>query len=321
MVITIETTDDFLRALRGNGDFLAAARREILTQELIDLPRQFAEHRKETAQRFDDIDERIAALVANTEAMNRRVDAIDRRVDAMDKRMDGMDKRMDGMDKRIAVLVENTAAMNRRVDAMDKRMEGMDKRMEGMSTDIRHIRESHRTEHQAMHRFRGNYAIDAARNSEWDIAEMFAGARGVRRFRLRSLTREERDDMFDDNADAIERLDTEGNPSKGFPNGDIIAEVRRRNSDEPPFYVAVEASYTVDSGDVIRASDNAKILRAATGLDAYAVVSGVRVNPRLDDGVKRRITQDLTECVEADGDRAVFWFRLSDSSLEPPAPC
>ena len=178
MAILIETTDDFIRALRENEEFLAAARREIATQDLIELPAKFAKYTASADKRMDSIDERIAVLAANTEAMNRRMD--------------------------------------------------------GMSTDIRFIREAHRTEHRDMHRFRGNYAIEAARNSEWDIAELFADARGARRFRLRTLTHEERDDMFDDNADAIDLLDTEGNISKSFPSGDIIAEVRQRNSNRTP---------------------------------------------------------------------------------------
>ena len=296
MAMLIETTDDFIRALRENEEFLAAARREIATQDLIELPAKFAEYTASTNKRLDDIDERIAALVRSSEEANRR---------------------MDDIDERIAVLAANTEAMNRRLDAMDVRL---DNRLDSMSTDIRFIREAHRTEHRDMHRFRGNYAIEAARNSEWDIAELFADTRGARRFRLRTLTHEERDDLFDDNADAIDLLDTEGNISKSFPSGDIIAEVRQRNSNEPPFYIAVEASYTVEQNDVIRASDNAKILRAATGLDAYAVVAGVRVNPRLDDEFDSRVVSNLNEYM-ANGDSAVFWFRLQDSSLEPPDPC
>lgn len=38
MVITISNTDDFIRALRGNEEFQAAARRELLTQDLLELP-------------------------------------------------------------------------------------------------------------------------------------------------------------------------------------------------------------------------------------------------------------------------------------------
>ena len=38
MVITISNTDDFIRALRENEEFQAAARRELLTQDLLELP-------------------------------------------------------------------------------------------------------------------------------------------------------------------------------------------------------------------------------------------------------------------------------------------
>ena len=38
MAILIESTEDFLRLLRENKEFLAAARSEILTQELMRLP-------------------------------------------------------------------------------------------------------------------------------------------------------------------------------------------------------------------------------------------------------------------------------------------
>ena len=38
MNINITSTDEFIQALRENPEFLAAARRELLTQELLDLP-------------------------------------------------------------------------------------------------------------------------------------------------------------------------------------------------------------------------------------------------------------------------------------------
>ena len=43
MSLIIETTDDFIRALRGNEEFKAAARRELLTQDLLELPKEFRE--------------------------------------------------------------------------------------------------------------------------------------------------------------------------------------------------------------------------------------------------------------------------------------
>ena len=56
MTITIDTTEDFLNAMRENPEFLAAARREILTEELIALPGSFESFRNESAGRLDSLE-------------------------------------------------------------------------------------------------------------------------------------------------------------------------------------------------------------------------------------------------------------------------
>ena len=50
MAITINTTYDFLEALRSNPEFRDAARREILTESLIGLPGKITEFRAEMYQ-------------------------------------------------------------------------------------------------------------------------------------------------------------------------------------------------------------------------------------------------------------------------------
>ena len=55
MVITISDTDDFIRALRENEEFQAAARRELLTQDLLQLPREFRAFSDRTDERLEEI--------------------------------------------------------------------------------------------------------------------------------------------------------------------------------------------------------------------------------------------------------------------------
>ena len=62
MNIHITSTDDFIRALRENQEFLAAARREILTQELLELPNRFALNSKRVEDRFDDVDKEFGQV-------------------------------------------------------------------------------------------------------------------------------------------------------------------------------------------------------------------------------------------------------------------
>ena len=186
-----------------------------------------------------------------------------------------------------------------------------------LTEKIDEIRISHQEEHDALHRFRGNYAIEATRNNRSNIAEKFAEVRGIDRYRLTTLSAEECNDLFDENLDAIDLLDTEGNISKTFPEGDVIARANYRRSGDTIFYIVVEASYTVNANDVIRASDHAKILRAITGHETFAVVSGVEVGSEIGNSYRQRIIEDLAEYLESERDDVVFLFRLTDRSLEP----
>ena len=193
--------------------------------------------------------------------------------------------------------------------------------MAEMNRNTDEIRSSHRAEHNVLHWLIDNEAKEATRNNYTDIAGLFADVRGIGRFRLRTLTQEECDDLLDDNLDAIDLLSTEGNIWQTFAAGDIIAEASHRRSRDTIFYVAVEASYTVNADDVIRASDHAKILRGVTGHEAFAVVSGVEVNPGIGEAYRQRIISDLTEYMESEQDDVVYWFNLADGILEPMPPC
>ncbi|MCY4654202.1 MAG: hypothetical protein OXC95_13685 [Dehalococcoidia bacterium] len=57
MAIVIETTDDFIRALRQNEEFKAAARRELLTEDLLELPGEFREFRTHAEENFVSVGE------------------------------------------------------------------------------------------------------------------------------------------------------------------------------------------------------------------------------------------------------------------------
>ena len=67
------------------------------------------------------------------------------------------------------------------------------------------------------------------------------------------------------------------NEAESFRNADTVISVL--NQDGQPGYVALEASFTVDSNDVRRAMRNADYLSRYTGLSAFAAVAGVNVLP------------------------------------------
>ncbi len=237
---TINTTDDLLSLLRENREFREAARRTILTEELLALPAVFAAFASKIDQDISEIHD-----------------------------------------------------------------------------DVRALHRMYRRQHDDLARFRGNYAIDAARNNDVEIAELFAQPRGMRRIQTRLLNKDELDDMLNRNFEAVEALCLRDRAWRTFPKSDIIAEITDRRNSSPGFYVAVEASYTGNIEDVLKATDHARILRCATGRDAYAVVAGVRKGPGLESAVF-----DETACfIETNDENTAFWYPLDEDELVPPDPC
>ena len=164
---------------------------------------------------------------------------------------------------------------------------------------------------------KGNYAIDAARNSDAEIAGLFAQLRGMPHIQVRSLGKDELDAMLNDNLDAVEALRLRDRAWLTFPKADVIAEVTERRNSGPGFYIAVEASYTGGIEDFLRATDHAKILRRITGQDAYAVVAGVRKGPSVGSGV----LDDIEEFVAGNDEDTAFWHQLEEDGLELSDPC
>ena len=177
--------------------------------------------------------------------------------------------------------------------------------------------EMYRRQHDDLARFRGNYAIDAARNSDAEIAGLFAQLRGMPLIQVRSLGKDELDAMLNDNLDPVEALRLRDRAWLTFPKADIIAEVTERRNSGPGFYIAVEASYTGGIDDFLRATDHAKILRRVTGQDAYAIVAGVRKSPSVGSGV----LDDIEEFVAGNDEDTAFWHRLEEEGLELSDPC
>lgn len=58
-MVTINTSDDLIRVVRENPEFRAAMRRELLTEELLELPRRFAEYTRENDRRWEANDRRL----------------------------------------------------------------------------------------------------------------------------------------------------------------------------------------------------------------------------------------------------------------------
>ena len=100
----IETTDDLLRLLDENEEFLTLVRSKILTDELLRLP-----------ARVDDIDARLAALTESVAALIEHAAETDRKIAALTEQVADLTNEF----------AEYARATNKRLDGIDNRLNGL----------------------------------------------------------------------------------------------------------------------------------------------------------------------------------------------------
>ena len=281
---SIDTIEDLLRLVREDEEIRAALRREVLTEELLALPAQFIAMQETQAS----MQETLVAL-QETQA---------------------------SMQESMVALQETQASMQESMVALQETQNSMLEEMRESRRDIGALHGMFRQQHQDFGRFRGNYAADAARRNRGEIAQIFARLRGMRYLRIRVLSDDERSDMLDEHYEAVTALNLRERAWETFDVPDLVAEVTARRSSDPGFYIAIEASYTGDTEDLLRATDHAKILRTATGRDAYPVVAGMRVGP----GIRGKVFDDVTHLIYINDEDTALWYQLSEAHMEPLDP-
>ena len=288
---TIDTIDDLLRLVREDEDVRAALRREILTEELLALPAQFI-------------------------AMQETQSVILERMASLEERQNSMQETQNSMLERLASLEERQNSMQETQNSMLETQNSILEEIRDIHKSISALHGMFRQQHEDFGRFRGGYAADAARRHRGQIAGIFARLRGMRYLRIRELSSEERSDLLDEHYDAVFALNLRERAWLTFDVPDLVAEVTARRSSTPGFYIAVEASYTGDTEDLQRATEHAKILRTATGKDAYAVVAGVRIGPN----ILGKVYHDVTDFIYEDDEDTALWYQLTEAHFEPFDP-
>ncbi len=228
---TINTTDDLMRLLRENPDFRDAVRRELLTEELLALPRRFAEYTQGADNRMDGMDKRFDGVDARFDGVDARFDAVDARFDAVDARFDGVDARLDGIDARL--------------DGVDARFDGIDARLDRITDDIGELK--------------GVYLEVKLHNRGVSYVATLLRARNGKRVRVA-----EQDGNSAAFNQALQEAEDRGILSEQeygrLLDTDMIVQCNRRGSTQD-VYVAIEATYGVTNRDVVQVKDSERALR------------------------------------------------------------
>ena len=308
---TINNIEDFLRILREDEAVRSAVRRELLSEELLALPERMSalvksveEYKESTDKRFDIVESRL----------DRQDEMLREYKESTDKRFDIVESRLDRQDE---ILRQHSEMLKEHSEILSQHKESTDQRFDIVINRLDRQHEMYRQQHDAFGKFRGNYAIHAARRERHEIARLFARPRLMRRIQYSLLDDISLNDILNDGYEHLDALGFSGNTLDSFPMADLVIEVKDRRGRRPTFYVVVETSFTVDDGDAVRAAERAKILQCATGLDAYPVVAGVKLAPNFENIV----LGDAGEFMEMDHENIAFWYQIVEEDLEPFELC
>ena len=275
MVVEIRTSQDLLNLLDNNEEFRRAARRALLTDDLLELPDLVREMQQ--TQRL--MIQQMAQLAERMDRMDERQGRVEERMDRMDERQGRMEERMDRMDARFEEMGATVARIDERVDGLSKQVGNLDERVDGLSGQVGDLS---RQVGDVSGRLRGWELERGAVGrllprlaQEYDVARIKAvsadSSRSAVRVRAVWETRfveaveagVDEGRITEDEADALDRTD-------------IVARGRRR-VDRAEMWFAVQASATLDNNDIERAATGAVALGKLSGDRAVAVVYGRRI--------------------------------------------
>ncbi len=279
---TINTMEELIQVLDEHPEWVEALRSRLLTRELLDLPHNFAMFVAEMREFKSEMREFKTQMDRFVAATNKRFDAVDARFDTVDSRFDAVDARFDTVDSRFEAVDARFDAVDARFEAVDARFDAVDSRLDGHDVMFRRITDD-------LGQLKGVHARNVA------LADAPIIARDLKLRRTKNLTQEELLDLID-------AADTSGihvNDLRSFRVADLIMEARA--VDGTTCYVAVKTSYTANGRDTRRAIRNAEFMTRFTGKRAFAVVSGLYRDDRI---------QDSIESGE------VFWHQLTPEQLE-----
>ena len=282
MVVEIRTSQDLLDLLDNNEEFRRAARRALLTDDLLELPdlvremqqtqRLMIQQISQLAERMDRMEERqerteerqgrmeerqdrmedlLARVVAQQELTVERLDRMDARMDKMDARFEQVDARFEQVDARFEQIVAEMTSMNRRIGDIDGRVRGWELERSAAG--------------RLLPRLAQEYDVARIKAVSADSSRSAVRVRAVWETRFVEAVEAGVDEgrITEDEADALDRTD-------------IVARGRRR-VDRAEMWFAVQASATLDNNDIERAATGAVALGKLSGDRAVAVVYGRRI--------------------------------------------
>lgn len=279
---TINSQEDFLRALTDNPQWKEAVRAQILGEELLQLPVRF----NAFMERMTLFIAEMTAFVSDQKQFNANQERFNAEITAFVSDQKQFNANQERFNAEMTAFVSDQKQFNANQELFnaeqrefnartDAHFARIDRRFDTLSNDVAQVK--------------GGYARTVA----VDNAAVIALDMGFEY--VRTLSRLEMALM----AQRARGSDIPANELESFRNADLIIEAR---DGAETHYITVEASFTSDHRDTDRAQRNASFLTRFTGCPSHAAIASVR-------------NDHATNAQIASG--VVHWHRIPLRDLDP----
>ena len=235
-MVTISTPEDLLRALRENPEWKEAVRREILTEQLLNLP-----------ARFDQFAASTEGFIEEQRQFNAETGG----------RVDRLESDVGQLKEDVTQLKEDVSQLKEDVTQLKEDVGELKEDVGQLKNDVRTIRDD-----------LGDLKGFRARDETIRQADGIAIVMGFQMVRTLSYG-----DLVSMTTTADISGIAEGD-ILSFRRADLVIEATDANGETR--YIAMEISYTADARDTRRAIRNARLLSRFTGRPAHAAIASIQ---------------------------------------------
>ena len=283
---TINNIEDFLRIVREDEALRSAMRRELLTEELLELPA------------------RVAEMSRTQDAMLETQNSILKTQEEFRQEMAEFRQTQEEFRQSMAEFRQEMAEFRRTQDFILKEIADLRKTQNSILERLAAVEDNTRQNTVQIGELKGLFMERSAR----DDAPIITSDMGLRW--LKTLGRGDVVMIADEAQRSGLTAGISRDHMRAFRRADLVIEAA--DSDGETHYVAVEISYTANGRDTERATRHAEYITRFTGISAYAAIASVHIDNRIEDA----LTEADPRPLDVDHETKVFWSRLPE--MESP---
>ena len=261
----INTTDDFIRLLQENEEFLAAARRVIYTQDLMELPTRFKEYALKTDGRLQSIEGDVGVLKEDVGTLKDDVGTLKEDVGVLKEDVGTLKDDVGVLKEDMGALKDDVGVLKEDMGALKDDVGVLKGDMGTLKGDMGTL-QGYNLERKMHSRLRQRIGNELGLRRARPVWTARVGAQATGRAEaFENMTDTAIDDGLITDEEAGRLLDTDM----------VMSGVRIADGER--VHIAVEASSGIRKGDIDRARKSASILQRLYDAEAIAVVYGYNI--------------------------------------------